>query len=533
MKLTIKEAAQFITEYLNENHKINKIVKPSNVSYLVQYGRINKYKEANRIYVDIEELKEYYDQSIVKKNNILLEKLGRSYNPKLTFSYLSESQTTKHVHKLHPYKGKFIPQLVDYFINKEVDQFKTKVFFHENDTILDPFMGSGTTLIEANEHNINSIGIDISEFNCKISKAKATRYNIEELKKESEILVNNISNNINLKQLAFENNLKELVNQYNKEYFPNPTYKKKVHNKTINEKSYSEDVMTKFYKNYNKLIDNYNIKNSYKNYCESGYLDTWLLPSVKNEVYKIKEYIDQIENNDIKNLFQIVLTRTVRSSRATKHSDLATLKEAQTKPYYCVKHFKICIPIFSCIEKFKLYLKDTIKRIENYEELRTDKEIVILHGDSTKIDIIDEIKKDNKKLYQNLKGNKVDGIFTSPPYLGVINYHEQHAYAYELLDIERNDKDEIGKLSSGKSKNAKTEYVDLISKVFINCKSFLKKDGDIFIVANDDLNLYPIIFDKAGLELIQKFERPVLNRTERNKKLYTETIFHCKEKING
>ena len=115
----------------------------------------------------------------------------------------------------------------------------------------------------------------------------------------------------------------------------------------------------------------------------------------------------------------------------------------------------------------------------------------------------------------------------------MINYHEQHAYAYELLDIERNDKDEIGKLSSGKSKNAKTEYVDLISKVFINCKSFLKKDGDIFIVANDDLNLYPIIFDKAGLELIQKFERPVLNRTERNKKLYTETIFHCKERING
>ncbi|MCG1660935.1 site-specific DNA-methyltransferase [Staphylococcus epidermidis] len=530
MKLTIKEAAKYITEYLSKTHKINKIIKPSNVSYLVQYGRINKYKESNRIYVDVEELKEYYNQSIVKKNNILLEKLGENYNPKLTFSYLSESQTTKHVHKIHPYKGKFIPQLVDYFINEEVDQFKNKVFFHKNDTILDPFMGSGTTLVEANEHDINSIGIDISEFNCKIGKAKTTKYNLKELKKESENLINNISNYINLEQLYFENSLKQLVNQYNKEYFPNPAYKKKVHDKTINEKSYSENVMKKFYKSYNKLIENYNIENPYKKDCESGYLDIWLLPSVKKEVYRIKKCIDQIRNKDIKNLFQVILTRTVRSSRATKHSDLATLKEAQTEPYYCVKHFKICTPIFSCIDKFKLYLRDTINRLESYEIVRTDKQVTILHGDSTEIDVLDELKKENENLFQHIKDKKIDGIFTSPPYLGVIDYHEQHAYAYELLDIKRKDEDEIGKLSNGKSKKAKIEYIDLISKVFINCKKFIKKGGDIFIVANDDLNLYPKIFEKANLKLIQKFERPVLNRTERNKKLYTETIFHCKEK---
>ena len=28
-----------------------------------------------------------------------------------------------------------------------------------------------------------------------------------------------------------------------------------------------------------------------------------------------------------------------------------------------------------------------------------------------------------------------DGVFTSPPYPGLIDYHEQHRYAYELLGL--------------------------------------------------------------------------------------------------
>ncbi|MFC1806535.1 hypothetical protein ACFL09_06105, partial [Planctomycetota bacterium] len=43
-----------------------------------------------------------------------------------------EWQRTKHVHRLHPYLGKFIPQLVELFLRK---------FFRDGDTILDPFAG--------------------------------------------------------------------------------------------------------------------------------------------------------------------------------------------------------------------------------------------------------------------------------------------------------------------------------------------------------------------------------------------------------
>ncbi len=56
----------------------------------------------------------------------------------LTFMGVREFQRTKHVHRLHPYLGKFIPQLVEVFLRK---------YFKKGDTVLDPFSGSGTTLI--------------------------------------------------------------------------------------------------------------------------------------------------------------------------------------------------------------------------------------------------------------------------------------------------------------------------------------------------------------------------------------------------
>ena len=88
---------------------------------------------------------------------------------------LPEKERTKHVHRLHPYLGKFIPQLVEIFLRK---------YFKPGQTVLDPFCGSGTTLIQANELNINSIGYDISVFNVLLSKVKTEKYNIDNLKKE-------------------------------------------------------------------------------------------------------------------------------------------------------------------------------------------------------------------------------------------------------------------------------------------------------------------------------------------------------------
>lgn len=67
-------------------------------------------------------------------------------------------------------------------------------------------------------------------------------------------------------------------------------------------------------------------------------------------------------------------------------------------------------------------------------------------------------------------------------------------------------------------------------RVLNNCKKFLSDDYSVFIVANDKHNLYPIIAEKSGMKIIQQFKRPVLNRSERDKNAYSESIFHLREK---
>jgi hypothetical protein len=125
---------------------------------------------------------------------------------------------------------------------------------------------------------------------------------------------------------------------------------------------------------------------------------------------------------------------------------------------------------------------------------------------------------------------KISGIFSSPPYVGVIDYHEQHAYAYDLFGFTRRDEDEIGPLFQGQGKAAQASYTEGIAAVLRNCRRFLADNFNIFLVANDKYDLYPAIAEKSDMAIVNRYKRPVLNRTERDKAAYAEIIFHLKEK---
>ena len=521
--LTIKEASIWASKYLN------KPVTTSNISYLIQYGRIKKIGKNRSTFINLDELRNYYKSFTQKKKVNWKEILGDDLNWHLSFAEYKESETTKHVHRLHPYKGKFIPQLVEYFLDNHTNEFKKEVYFKKGDIVLDPFCGSGTALVQANELGLHAIGIDISSFNALISNMKISKHNLINLKKNIDEITVRLKNFINKRNnYDFELRLLNELKLFNDKYFPSPEFKRLVINKQINETEYALEKEKQFLERYEKLIEEYKIQLRQKK--DDSFLDKWYLKPIRDEIDFIFTELKNIENTDTKKIISIILSRTIRSCRATTHSDLATLKDSVTTTYYCKKHGKICKPLFTMLNWWERYTIDTIKRIVEFEKLRTDTLQYCISGDSRTVDIIDVLRIKKPYLSDLVKKQKIRGIFSSPPYVGLIDYHEQHAYAYDLFGFKRKNDLEIGPLYKGQGKEARESYIEGISQVLINLKKFLVEDYDIFLVANDKYNMYPKIADKAGMHIVNTFKRPVLNRVEKDRSAYAEIIFHFKEK---
>ncbi|MBI3755955.1 MAG: hypothetical protein HY265_07335 [Deltaproteobacteria bacterium] len=328
--------------------------------------------------------------------------------------------------------------------------------------------------------------------------------------------------------LEFEEKLLKELYRFNNKYFPVPDYKYKVKRGEINEDKYGAEKEKEFLPVYNKLVRDYNIK--LRQDKADSFLDKWYSQHIREEIEFVFDEIKKIENKDTKKIINIILSRTIRSCRATTHADLATLKEPIATTYYCAKHGKVCKPLFSILKWWGTYSQDTVKRLMQFDKLRTQTHQACFTGDSRTIDIFKELEKRNPPFAELAKKKKIKGIFSSPPYVGLIDYHEQHAYAYDLFGFKRKDELEIGPLCKGQGSVAKTSYIRGIADVLNNCKRFLSDDYDIFLVANDKYNMYPAIAEKAGMKIVNRFKRPVLNRTEKDKGAYSEIIFHLKKR---
>ena len=521
--LNIKEASIWATEYLGKN------VTPSNITYLINYGRIPKLGINGSILVSKEDLIEYYKAYKNSREYSWKNQLGEDLNWALSFEQYKESETTKHVHRLHPYKGKFIPQLVEYFLDNHTDNFKKEIFFKPGDIILDPFCGSGTTLVQANELGINAIGIDISAFNALISNVKVRKVDLASLKHQSNKITLALREFVKGgKHLAFENKLAEFLNDYNNQYFPSPEFKIKIIRREIDEKAYTRKHEAIVLQKFNQLASEFDMR--IKQDSQERFIGKWFLQPIREEIDFVFEHIKKVQDSHTKKILAIILSRTIRSCRATTHADLATLIEPIAATYYCAKHGKICKPLFSILSWWERYCKDTFSRFGRFSSLRTNTTQICLNGNSETIDIFDALDRKSLELAQLARKRKIQGIFSSPPYVGLINYHEQHAYAYDLFGFERKDEQEIGAMFKKQSKQAQQDYARGIANVLNNCKRFLAEDFDIFLVANDKYNLYSQIADSAALRIVNQYKRPVLNRTERDKQAYSEIIFHLKNK---
>jgi len=77
-----------------------------------------------------------------------------------------ETPVENGIHTIHPYPAKFIPQIP----RKLIQLFPPK----NGSVVLDPFCGSGTTLVEAINAGLDACGIDLNPLACLISRVKTT-----------------------------------------------------------------------------------------------------------------------------------------------------------------------------------------------------------------------------------------------------------------------------------------------------------------------------------------------------------------------
>jgi hypothetical protein len=350
---------------------------------------------------------------------------------------LPQAQRTKHVHKLHPYLGKYVPQLVEVFLQR---------YFGPGSCVYDPFVGSGTTLVEANAFGADAIGCDVSAFNCLLARVKTATYPLGAL------------------ELFLRTTLEAA-----RRAGPAPT----------------DDA--------------------------SDWLSAWFAPVALGELL---QYVDVLEGGAdpaLVDVGRVIASAAARSARRTPHFDLDFPRTPTLEPYYCHKHKRTCKPVEQAAHFLSRRTTDTIRRIREFAEVRTTREVEVLHADARTV----------------ILPRCVDGIITSPPYPGLIDYHEQHRYAYELLGLEDRRDAEIGPAVSGTAQSALARYVTDMTAVFANAGRQLRSGAPIIIVVNDSRNLYPGILESTDLRLHEKLTRHVNRRTGRRAGEFFEDILIC------
>lgn len=350
---------------------------------------------------------------------------------------LPQVERTKHVHRLHPYLGKFIPQLVEVFLGR---------YFSPGSCIYDPFVGSGTTLVEANAFGADAIGCDISAFNCLLSRVKTTCYSLGEL------------------ELTLRGALEDA-------------------------RRHGDDAGGE----------------------ATPWLRRWYAPQALRELLAYKSAIARLPT-PYDDVGRIVLSRAARSARLTTHFDLDFPRQPTTDAYHCHKHKRTCRPVQEASKFLSRYTLDTIRRIRAFAAVRTQRSVFLLHEDARTAAL----------------PVRPTGVITSPPYPGLIDYHEQHRYAYELLGLVDRREEEIGPASAGRTRGAIRRYVESMSEVFDRTASQLGCDAPVLIVVNDSQNLYPEILENAGLILEQTITRHVNRRTGRRAGEFFESVLVCR-----
>ncbi len=285
----------------------------------------------------------------------------------------NHQQTRYSAHGIHEYRGKFNPQIV-----RSVGNI---CGIQAGNWILDPFCGSGTTLLEAAHCGWNAYGIDLNPLAVIITEAKIAAMKIP---------------------------LLDFV-----ETTENFLYKIKTRYRNFSYASaFTEKQMMEFGgENWHSCLND-------------NYLQKWFMPSTLVQISSILNEISEINSSKIQLILRVILSDILREVSLQDASDLRIRRRKSSPENIPVLPFFIetATKKLEAIFKTRAYIPDNkITQTAFFGDAKNCKKFITESSNST-----------GEKLF--------DAVITSPPYATALPYIDTQRLSLVLLNLITADK---------------------------------------------------------------------------------------------
>ena len=300
---------------------------------------------------------------------------------------------------IHPYFTSQTHEIVRHFIQKYSNKY---------DIVLDPYSGSGVTVVESRLLKRNSIAVDLSKLACEITRLSSLKIS----------------------------NFKILEKDFLK-------VEKKIQ-KRIKNISNNNKIRIKYFKNL-KLPKNADVKTTRELFTKKNFHD---LNFLINEINLIKNPTSKIF---FRGVFSGIIHRSSKTFFYDKIKWGGGNSSIFTKYRYWVPNKPDERDVWNLF-KIRFYRMKSI--IKNINSKFTNKYIPKIYNcSSTNLKII--------------KNNSIDFIYTDPPYGANINYLDLatlwYSWLYKVGNIEKLKAKEV--IEGGDIQNSKMDYLRLLKKV--------------------------------------------------------------------
>lgn len=412
-----------------------------------------------------------------------------------------KAKTNYGIHSFHWYLSTFVPQIPNILISS--------LSSSEEDIILDPFLGRGTTLVEAMKLNRHSIGIDLNPMAHFIAKVKTTLINPIDLDNEIKKLLINIDNN------------SEKLNW--RSFFNNDD-----RNEEISELK--------------RQIPNF--PNKYK----------WFNINTLIELVLIKIEIDQIDNKDIRDFCLLAFSDRLKYCSIHSNRNYGFIADNCLTPNKKGKK-SYDMDYKNAIDAYRKKLTNMQKEFKTFVEDLEKKHISLEDANS-----LAKCIPANSKNFPSIKDESIDHIITSPPYPLATDYIAGFRLSFywlkdelskyypenissddDYLNLIKNMKsEEIGpRYKRGVKKSAIEAYFQDMDLILSEMNRVLKPDGYMSLViggSNHSIGNRTIpeeiicIADKNDFVLQKNIERKITKHRFPARRINTENILIFKKK---